>query len=142
MIPNNMIWRIKTINFLRKLDYATLRNYELKYLLKYELTATSFFFTKDGHWQKSPKSELATERKLSSYTPAHWTETNVSYQFHVVCQKGSCRKSKNENFLWLVQTFMVNFQKSIGNILTDGYSLWFIEGQQYQIPRAWTSQLS
>ena len=49
---------------MRYIDYAKIRNYDIKNLLHYELT-TSFFLTKDGYLRKPRKSDLATKlRKL------------------------------------------------------------------------------
>ena len=46
---------------MRNIDYARLRNFDIKNLLRYEITSTSLFLTKDGFMRKSPKSELAQE---------------------------------------------------------------------------------
>ena len=53
----------ETINFLRIVDYSRLREFDVQYLLSYEIVSTSFYLTKDGSLQKSPKSELAREVK-------------------------------------------------------------------------------
>ena len=123
----------ETVNFLRKIDYATLRD---KAFVKIWANKDIIFLTRDGHVRKYPKSELATELKkplkgsyLAVLPPTeqkrmifHWFHGSGFHQ----CQKGSCKKTKAENFPWLVQKFMVIFQKPIGNMLTDGYIFWII----------------
>ena len=39
----------ETVTFLRKIDLARLRNFDIRYLLESELAPKSFFLTKDGH---------------------------------------------------------------------------------------------
>ena len=51
------------MSFIRYIDYARSRNYELRDLLQLELTSTSFFLTKDGYLRKSVKTDLASELK-------------------------------------------------------------------------------
>lgn len=53
----------ETVNFLRTIDYSRLRNFDLKLLLTYEITPTSFYLMKDGFIRKSNKSELTNELK-------------------------------------------------------------------------------
>ena len=50
----------ETIHFLRMIDYSRLCNLDIA---KHEIVLTSFYLTKDGKLQKSPKSELARELK-------------------------------------------------------------------------------
>ena len=47
---------------MRYVDYARIRNYDIKSHLQYELT-TSFFLIRDGYLRKPRKSGLATELK-------------------------------------------------------------------------------
>ena len=49
----------ETIQLMRNIDIARIRHYDLKELLQYEITSTSFYLTKKGHLRKSPKFELA-----------------------------------------------------------------------------------
>ena len=51
----------KTVAFIRNIDYARLRNYDIKILLQYELTSTSFHLTKDSYLRKPQKYELGQE---------------------------------------------------------------------------------
>ena len=53
----------ETVSFMRYIDYARLRNYDIKNLLQYELTTTSFSLTKEGYLRKPQKSDLSTELK-------------------------------------------------------------------------------
>ena len=48
---------------MRYIDYARIKSYDIKNLLHYELTTTSFFLTKDSHLRKPRKSDLAAELK-------------------------------------------------------------------------------
>ena len=45
------------------INYSRLRNLDNADLLKHEIISTSFYLTKDGELQKSPKSELVRELK-------------------------------------------------------------------------------
>ena len=53
----------ETANFMRNINYARLRYYNIANLLKYGMTSTSFYLTKDDFLRKPTKSELATEVK-------------------------------------------------------------------------------
>ena len=53
----------ETINFLRIVNYSRLREFDVQFLLSYEIVSTWFYLTKDGSLRKSPKSELAREVK-------------------------------------------------------------------------------
>ena len=46
----------ETIKFMRHIDYARLRNYNVHKLLQYEITCTSLFLTKDKFLRKPAKS--------------------------------------------------------------------------------------
>jgi len=45
----------ETIEFMRHIDIARMRNYDISYLLQHEITSTSFFLTKDDMLRKSQK---------------------------------------------------------------------------------------
>ena len=53
----------KTVNFIRNVDYARLRNFNLQILFPSEITPTSFYLMKDGFFRKPDKAELASELK-------------------------------------------------------------------------------
>ena len=53
----------ETIKFLRNIDYARLRNFDLKTLLKSEISPMSFYLMHEGYIRKPKKSDLATELK-------------------------------------------------------------------------------
>ena len=57
----------ETTSFIRNIDYARRRDYSLTNLLKYEITSTSFYLTKDGFFRKHKKTELATVIKDSTF---------------------------------------------------------------------------
>ena len=67
------------VNFLRTVDYARLREFDAEYLLTHEIVATSYYLTKDGELQKSPKSEFARELKnlLEEPCPTNVPETSL-----------------------------------------------------------------
>ena len=48
----------ETVVFLRHIDYARVRGFDLRQLLKHEIVPVSFYLTKDGLFRKSVKSEL------------------------------------------------------------------------------------
>ena len=76
----------ETINFLRIVDYSRLREFDVQYLLSYEIVSTSFYLTKDGSLRKSPKSELAREVKnlLGESCPATVPESEERLKAMVV----------------------------------------------------------
>ena len=53
----------ETVNFLRTVDYARIRGFDVEYLLTHGIVATSYYLAKDGQLPKSPKSEFARELK-------------------------------------------------------------------------------
>ena len=53
----------ETVQFLRYIDYGRLRGFDMKTLMSYEISPTSFYLTKDGLMRKSDKSKLTTELK-------------------------------------------------------------------------------
>ena len=69
----------ETLNFLRTVDYARLQEFDVEYLLTHETVATSYYLTKDGELQKSPKSEFARELKnlLEKPCPTNVPETSL-----------------------------------------------------------------
>ena len=54
------------------IDYARLRNYDIRELLCHELTSTSFFLMQDGYLRKPAKSEFSREieNKLAAPPPS------------------------------------------------------------------------
>ena len=55
----------ETVKFLRDIDYARLRDFDLKILISHEISPTCFYLTKRGLIQKVNKFELMTELKSS-----------------------------------------------------------------------------
>ena len=55
----------ETVASIRNIDYARLRNYDIKILIQYELTSTSFYLTKDSYLRMPQKYELGQEIRKS-----------------------------------------------------------------------------
>ena len=53
----------ETVKFLRNIDYARLRKFDLRCLMKSEVAPISFYLMKDGCIRKPNKADLATEPK-------------------------------------------------------------------------------
>ena len=51
------------MKFLRTVDYARVRGFDLRSMLKSEISTTSFYLTKDGYIRKPNKAELSAELK-------------------------------------------------------------------------------
>ena len=68
----------ETVKFLRDIDYARLRDFDLKILISYEISPTCFYLIKRGLIQKANKFELMTELKSSikKNIPTHLPPTN------------------------------------------------------------------
>ena len=52
-----------TVKFLRHIDYACLRDFDVKIFVGYEISLTYFYVTKRGLIRKPNKSEMTTELK-------------------------------------------------------------------------------
>ena len=68
----------ETVKILRHIDYARLRDFDVKILMGYEISPTCFYLTKGGLIRKPDKSELITELKgmITKYIPTHFPPTN------------------------------------------------------------------
>ena len=53
----------KNVKFLQTVDYARVRGFDLRSMLKSEISTTSFYLTKDGYIRKPNKAELSAELK-------------------------------------------------------------------------------
>ena len=51
------------MKFLPTVDYARVRGFDLRSMLKSEISTTSFYLTKDGYIRKPNKAELSAELK-------------------------------------------------------------------------------
>ena len=70
----------ETVAFIRNIDYARLRNNDIKILLQYELTSTSFYLTKDSYLRKPQKYELGQEiRKCMKQSSTTYWKAYDSY---------------------------------------------------------------
>ena len=87
----------ETIQFMRNIDIARTRDYDLKELLQHEITSTSLYLTKDGYLRKSPKSELM--QVIKSYIPVIPSEVSgaeipsaLIIDFMAYCRKVPIKK--------------------------------------------------
>ena len=53
----------ETMKFLRTVDYARVRGFDLRSMLQSEISTASFYLTKDGYTRKPNKAELSAELK-------------------------------------------------------------------------------
>ena len=97
--------------FMRTIDIARLRGYNLNLLLQHELTSTSFYLTKEGNLRKSEKSELLRELKntleeIPEVVPIDDIPTAIIFDFMAYCRKVPVKKLKLRtyedllNYLW------------------------------------------
>ena len=61
----------ETVAFIRNVDHARVRNYDIDILLQYELTSTFFYLTKDSNLRKPNTSELGHEIRKCMSRIAH-----------------------------------------------------------------------
>ena len=68
----------ETVKLLRHIDYARLRDFDLKILMGYEISPTCFHLKKGGQIRKPNKSKLITELKsmITKHIPTHLPPTN------------------------------------------------------------------
>ena len=94
----------ETIIFLRHIDYARLRGFGLRILLSYEISATSFYLTKDGVMRKGNKSELTSglKSKMTEKVPTTLPETNhprvIIIDFMAFARKVPVKKKKLNSY--------------------------------------------
>ena len=85
----------ETVTFLRTVDYARLRGFNLEYLMTHEIVATSYYLTKDEELRKSPKSKFARELKnlfekpCPTNVPETSLKTAIVIDFMAFCSKGT-----------------------------------------------------
>ena len=61
----------ETVSFMRMIDFARTRNFDIKDLLEYELSSTSFFLSKDGFLRKPQKSRPPYSNQKTYSLPKH-----------------------------------------------------------------------
>ena len=68
----------ETVKLLRHIDYARLRDFDLKILMSYEISPTCFHLKKGGLIRKPNKSKLITELKcmITKHIATHLPPTN------------------------------------------------------------------
>ena len=106
----------ETLSFLRTIDIARLREYDLQVLLQYEITSCSFYLTKDGNLRKSPKSDLATELKRSLATipndvPSSAADSVIIFDFMAFSRKVPVKKIKLQTFEDLFKHLFATFKR-------------------------------
>ena len=83
----------ETVTFMKYVDFARVRKYDFKKLLKYDIISTPFYLTKEQYLRKSSKSELAQE--IKKLLPERCSETvpvsNIKAMF-VFEFMGHCRR--------------------------------------------------
>ena len=89
---------------MQNIDYARLRDYNIKNLLKYEITSTPFYLTKDDYLCKCQKSELAAEIKKAfkseylSDVPMGDKRTITAVDFMAYARKIPVKKAKLKTY--------------------------------------------
>ena len=106
----------ETVKFLRHIDYARLRQFDLELLMESEITPISFYLTKDGLIRKPNKSEFTKELKtvLSKPIPTSLPSTNhqraIIINFMAYARKVPIKKqylkTYNDFFTSLWRTFI------------------------------------
>ena len=87
---------------MRNIGCARLCDYSLTNVLKYEITSTSFYLTKDGFLHKHKKPELANVikelfKKCLSKVPMCNKKCNGSGRYYGLRQESASKKSQIEN---------------------------------------------
>ena len=101
---------------MRYIEHARLRGYNVQKLLQYEITTTSFYFTKNGFIQKSTKSELAREIKqlLNKECPYEVPISNeksmVVIDFMAYCRKVPIKKMNLKTYVELCNNLWSSFK--------------------------------
>ena len=103
-----------TVKFLRHIDYACLRDFDVKIFVAYEISPTCFYVTKRGLIRKPNKSEMTTELKsVIKNIPTHLRPTDhhrnviiglMAYARKVPIKKQNL-KTYNDFFISLWSTF-------------------------------------
>ena len=104
----------ETIKFMRYIDYARIRDYNVGNLLRHELTSNSFYLFKDGYPRKPDKAELATEIKklidCPSKLPPPTDNQRVIIDFMAYARKVPTKKLKLKTFSDLAAQLWSTFQ--------------------------------
>ena len=86
----------ESVAFMRNVDYCRVRSYNIRTLLRYELTSTSFFLVKDGFPRKPDKADLASEVKKFVECPTK-VSSNEANQMIIIDFVGYARKVPIKN---------------------------------------------
>ena len=100
----------ETVSFIRQIDYARSRNYELRDPLQIELTSTSFFRTKEGYLRKPVKLDL--KKMINEKMPEELSEAVekriaifdfMGFRHQVPVKKSKLKKFSDLcNHLWTI----------------------------------------
>ena len=82
MREKNIIWLKK--QFSHHIEYARFQDFDLKFLVGFEISPTFFYLTKRGLIRKSNKPELTTELKsmITKNIPTHLPLANHTSSNH------------------------------------------------------------
>ena len=105
----------ETVKFLRTVDYARVRGFDLQSMLKSEISTTSFYLTKDGYIRKPNKAELSTELKtflkgnIPTSLPAQSCLRALIIDFMGYARKVPVKTQNLKTFLDLAKTLWNTF---------------------------------
>ena len=106
-----MIWLKK--QFLHHIDYACLRDFNLRILMCYEISPKCFYLTKNGLIRKPNKPELKTELKSmitknipTQLLPANHRDAN-HYRFHGAYSFSIIRADNTQGTLELYLNYLL-----------------------------------
>ena len=123
----------ETVKFLRHIDYARLRDFDLKILIGYEITSTCFYLTKRGFIRNPNKSELVTELKsmiknIPTYLPPTNHHRNVIIDFMAYARKLPTKKQNLKAY----NDFFISLRSTFSFLLSGGHSFWCVQRKQHQ----------
>ena len=124
-----------TVKFLRHLDYACLRDFDVKIFVGYEISPTCFCVIKRGLIRKPNKSEMTTELKsVIKNIPTHLRPTDhhriviiglMAYARNVPIKKQNL-KTYNDFFYQSLEHVQLSFQV----MQSCGYCFWCVQSEQ------------
>ena len=105
---------------MRMIDFARTRNFNIKDLLEYELSSTSFFLSKDGFLRKSQKSDLLTQVKKRVHCPSIVRVEEGKYQMIIIDFMSFARKVPIKRLnLKIFSGFVANLWSSFNSLSRD-----------------------
>ena len=101
------------MKFLQTVDYARVRGFDLRSMLKSEISTTSFYLTKDGYICKPNKLSTELKMLLPGNIPTSLPEQSCSHaliiDFMGYTRKVSVKTQNLKTFLDLVKTLWKTF---------------------------------